>query len=234
MNQQPANNAFGKQRPSPNFDPKTEQPKVADTGAQLHEAASPSPENSIDEFTLSVDEVRTRLFDAGISKSKDSVQRYCREGTLDCLKLGMLQRYFATEESVDALIETLLQDIDADGSVQLHEAASNCDEEPSRLLSSPIMNAKSGNSALHEAANTRMQQDVAASSGELELFYREQIRVKDEQIRVKDEQIAAMLERDKETNYLIRELQGLVAKTFSMLPGTTDANIISSDEDVRS
>jgi hypothetical protein len=38
-------------------------------------------------------------------------------------------------------------------------------------------------------------------------FLREQIKVKDNQIAVKDEQIAAMLERDRETNILIRGLQ---------------------------
>lgn len=231
MNQQPSNNAFGRQRPSPDFDIKTETLQPATIGMQLHEAVSPSVDCSIEDFTLSVDEVLARLFNVGISKSKDTVQRYCREGTLTCLKLGMLRRYFATEESVDALIETLLQDVDADGSMQLHEDASNGNDEPLRLQPGQYPETKAENSSPHEAADTRMQKDAAASSGELELFYREQIRVKDEQIRVKDEQIAAMLERDRETNILVRELQGLVAKTFSMLPGNVETDTMRPSDD---
>ena len=191
---------------------------------QPNAAVSPAAQCSIDDYELSVEEVRTRLFESGISKSKDTIQRYCREGTLNCLKLGMLRRYFATEDSVDALIETLLQDVNVQNYMQLHEAASNGEKKP-MLLPGPLGgDHEQENPDLHEAARTRMQPDAAAPGGELEQFYREQIRVKDDQIRVKDEQIAAMLERDRETNILVRELQGLVAKTFSMLPGSVDAD----------
>ncbi len=42
-------------------------------------------------------------------------------------------------------------------------------------------------------------------------FLREQIEKKDTQLEKKDEQIAALLERDKETNHLIRGLQDILA-----------------------
>ena len=38
----------------------------------------------------------------------------------------------------------------------------------------------------------------------------DQLKTKDEQLKIKDTQIAAMLERDKETNFLIRGLQTLL------------------------
>lgn len=38
----------------------------------------------------------------------------------------------------------------------------------------------------------------------------DQLRTKDEQLKIKDTQIAAMLERDRETNFLIRGLQTLL------------------------
>ena len=47
-------------------------------------------------YPLSVEDMRTRLFALGISKSKDSIQRYCREGTLDCVKLGMFRLLVST------------------------------------------------------------------------------------------------------------------------------------------
>lgn len=54
-------------------------------------------------YPLWVDAIRSRLFKLGLSKSKDSIQRYCREGTLKCVKLGMLRRYYATDASVARL-----------------------------------------------------------------------------------------------------------------------------------
>ena len=50
-------------------------------------------------------------------------------------------------------------------------------------------------------------------------FLKGQINVKDEQIKVKDTQIAAMLERDRETNFLIRELQTQLSNTFRLVSG---------------
>ena len=48
-------------------------------------------------------------------------------------------------------------------------------------------------------------------SGEMINFLKNQIDEKDRQLRTKDEQIAAMLERDRETNVLIRGLQNILA-----------------------
>lgn len=179
------------------------------------DAAASRDDTPIDAYVLSVEEIRSRLLEVGLPKSKDTVQRYCREGTLNCLKLGMLRRYFATEDSVNALVENLQQDADAYNSMQLREGV---EHKPLQLQASESRKSQPNNDEAHEAASTRMQPDVGAPN-DLEGFYREQIRIKDDQIRVKDEQIAAMLERDRETNILVRELQGLVAKTFSMLPG---------------
>lgn len=222
---------------------------------QIDAAASIDP---YDLYPLSVDEIRSRLFSLGISKSKDSIQRYCREGTLDCVKLGMLRRYYATEVSVEALIETLMNDAAASDSTQLREGADSFMQLETPLLApvSPIPVAK--NNDLHEAAPSRMQADagvrggtqpdanastgtnVAAAARKDEVresarhvptsavadpgmvdFLKEQLKVKDEQIRVKDQQIAAMLERDRETNILIRGLQDRIGDAFGLLVSGT-------------
>ncbi len=70
----------------------------------------PPPHHALPDTPVSVDELLIRLHEIGIDKSKDTIQRYCREGDLDCEKLGMLRRYFATEVSVEKLIEKLQPD----------------------------------------------------------------------------------------------------------------------------
>ncbi len=289
----------------------------ARSGVQLHAAASGDPYR---DFPLSVDEIRSKLFAIGISKSKDTIQRYCREGTLDCVKLGMLRRFHATEASVASLIEVLKneasgvsddhRDAPADSFMPLHAGARSGMQDLLQLHAGaePVEvadNAENSDAAptrmqVHEGASTGMQahaavptsaqvhaavpnrgplrsradssgsdgvghadietperpvaetavdhhrdeQDAARSSqpfasahdarnerdtdhagtrptqpadtGMIE-FLKEQVRVKDDQIRVKDEQIAAMLERDRETNILIRGLQDRIGEAFGLL-----------------
>jgi len=74
-----------------------------------------------DDYTLSVDDARTRLIAQGIEKSPDTIQRYCRNGDLECAKLGILRRYFITEKSFEALVKKLQVDAPAPDSTQLHE-----------------------------------------------------------------------------------------------------------------
>jgi hypothetical protein len=49
----------------------------------------------------------------------------------------------------------------------------------------------------------------------------EQLKTKDEQLKIKDTQIAAMLERDRETNFLIRGLQTLLGLPDRRDPSTS-------------
>lgn len=83
----------------------------ADTAAydvvQLH--SSPT-----EEFTISVEQVREHFKAKGLSKSKDTIQRWCRNGDLSCQKQGLLGRYFTTESSLLALEKKLLPDMIAE------------------------------------------------------------------------------------------------------------------------
>ena len=83
---------------------------------QVHEASIPQTKN----YTISVDDIRIKLHGVGISKSKDTIQRYCRDGSLDCQKLGMFKRYFATEQSVEKLLEKIQSDATASNSTKVH------------------------------------------------------------------------------------------------------------------
>lgn len=87
--------------------------QVAADDVDLQDAAPTPTEN----YTISVLQVREHLKSKGLTKSKDTVQRWCREGDLDCQKLGVLGRYFTTETSLLTLEKKLLPDMIADGPV---------------------------------------------------------------------------------------------------------------------
>ena len=72
------------------------------------------PVTSPDEFTISVEHVREHLRKKGLTKSKDTVQRWCRTGALSCQKRGVFGRYFTTEASLLKLEQKLLPDMIAE------------------------------------------------------------------------------------------------------------------------
>ena len=177
------------------------------------------PHPELKDYTFSVEEVLMRLREVGIEKSKDTIQRYCREGDLDCQKLGMFRRYFATEASLELLIEKFQPDADALTSTQVHEGTDVEElEEPQVLEAAPIRDVIENHDP-HAGASTRVQTDEGAAGNSLVEFSKDEIRVKNKQLEVKDEQIAAMLERDHETNILIRGLQDRFGDAFALLIG---------------
>lgn len=113
MNEQ---SQFGNQRPEPSFGNAfvvTEhitKDSIIDT-MQVHAAAPRGVQMLLQtdelpkDYSVSVEEIRLLLFENGIEKSKDAIQRYCREDRLDAVKLGLLRRYFATPLSVQHLLE---------------------------------------------------------------------------------------------------------------------------------
>ena len=74
----------------------------------------------------------------------------------------------------------------------------------------------------HEPASTRTQPHQPEYTSDMLDFLKGQITVKDDQIKVKDSQIAAMLERDRETNFLIRELQTQLSSTVQLIAGASE------------
>ena len=89
--------------------------------SHMQEAAAAEPvmqghaSSPIEYYTISVQQVRDHLRSKGLIKSKDTIQRWCRAGDLDCQKLGVLGRYFTTETSLLALEQKLLPDMIAEG-----------------------------------------------------------------------------------------------------------------------
>ena len=165
---------IGAARPAPSFAPakNTAQqslPAVAASARsgvqepkQVSEPASLSPASDGPDYTISVDEVLIRLHELGINKSKDTIQRYCREGDLDCEKLGMFRRYFATEHSVEKLIEKLEPDVDAVTSKRVHEAVPERFEKPIEPHASASSRDNAETKDLQKPARDNMQLDEVA------------------------------------------------------------------------
>lgn len=132
-----------------------------DDGVQADAPVPISPVEEGSEYTVSVEEVLTRLHNLGIDKSKDTIQRYCREGDLACEKLGMLRRYFATESSVEKLIEKLQPDADAFTNTQVHEAAPERIEQDAQLHATAPIRDNAENNNPHQPASSDTQVNEA-------------------------------------------------------------------------
>lgn len=178
-------------------------------GAAVRTETQGQHDNSDENFTISVEQVREHLRSKGLHKSKDTVQRWCREGDLTCQKRGVLNRYFTTEASLKKLEEKLLPDMVAEGAGELKqtpdpvsqqyaaadEAASN-----STLVHAPVdTDARSSTqrqlqqyAAVIDPTEQTEQSELVASSNSDEVAHlREQLKSKDSEIEFLREEIRA-------------------------------------------
>lgn len=139
--------------------------------------------------TVPVEDAALLFAKAGVPRSPRSVRRYCERGHLDCVRIdteNAQEQYVITAASIERRITELKQIQSTTGSVR----------------PSPDMSGFS--------------RPGPATSGQTELveILKDQIKRKDDQITVKDGQIAALnrtldqtIERDRETNVLLKLLQ---------------------------
>ena len=175
-------------------------------------------------YPLSLDDV-SRLFDeAGLPRNVRTLQRYCAAGRLDCIKeetaTGLA--YFVDPLSADRAIKQLAQLHGLTDEVR-HSATSEetphsvaHDAEPSPTPDAPRPSA-ADRDEVTEIIPERQSAPEPDTSGLVAVLERENANLREQgeffrhQIEVKDTQIAALLERDKETNYLVRGLQTMLA-----------------------
>lgn len=188
-------------------------------------SADTSPSKPPEAFTVSVDEVRLRLHNHGIDKSKDTIQRYCREGSLNCQKLGLMRRYFATEESVETLIEKLQQDVPASGSMQVHadaddefddEMQMHAPAEDTNLVADKVLHGPAStvtqvhadersNSSASDHVVALLNQQIDSLNGQVG-FLREELVDRRQQAKALQDVIAGMKDQSK-ANLLNAETQ---------------------------
>lgn len=212
-----------------------------DEAVQLH---TPAPHVSLKkeevsapgDYTISVEQVRDHLRQKGLIKSKDTIQRWCRTGDLDCRKMGLLNRFFTTEASLKTLEEKLLPDLIADqvGSMQSHEGAGSS-ASTSMQIGAAEQDAEDSKMHLHEdvseGARSGVQADQAtpapAPNGVQHVSVSASVEVAE--LRAKVEGLKSQLEQAQEiTKFLKDEIisargqRGDVVKIAEQMLGTLE------------
>ena len=176
------------------------------------------------EYPLTLEDV-SRLFDeAGLPRNVRTLQRYCAAGRLDCIKeetaTGLA--YFVDPVSVERAIKQLAQLHGLTDEVR-HSATSEemphtvaHDAEPSPTPDTPRPSAADRDKGTETIAE-RQSAPEPDTSGLVAVLERENVGLREQneflrrQVDVKDTQIDALLERDKETNSIVRGLQTMLA-----------------------
>ena len=166
----------------------------------------PRPDANADEraYALTVEEALLRYEAAGHSRTARALQKYCARGDLDCIKEDTEygQRYRITPASVVRHLEQIEQVSQAKGRDQSRTDASVRPPEAEQLIE------KTDEPTIREqprpdASDTRYVEQLEKENA----YLREQNDKKDRQLERRDTQIEAMIERDRETNILIKGLQ---------------------------
>jgi len=176
------------------------------------------------EYPLTLDDVSHLFDEAGLPRNARTLQRYCAAGRLDCIKeetaTGLA--YFVDPASVERAIKQLAQLHSLTDEVR-HSATSEemphhvaQDAEPLITPDAPRPSAADRDNVV-EIISERQSASEVDKSGLVVVLERENALLREQkdfyrnQVEVKDTQIAALLERDKETNYLVRGLQTMLA-----------------------
>lgn len=166
----------------------------------------PRPVANRDEqaYTLTVDEAAALYEQAGFARTMRAIQKYCARGDLDCIREQTTygERFRIKPASVARHIEQI---------EQLSQANRRDHSRPdANVRTNSIEPALPQNDEPSVREQPRPDGVDNRYVGQLEsenAFLRDQIGRKDRQIEQRDNQIEAMIERDRETNILIEQLQ---------------------------
>ena len=180
--------------------------RPAATGLDVSRPAATTGET---DYILTIEQVADLYAKAGHARTIRSLQRYCAVGHLDCHKkqttLGDM--YVVTPQSVArhiAQIEELKSaDMVATGHDLSRQVATHVAAEPSTQTSEPPQ-ATTGDMSRYVA---RLELEIEQAKDDRD-FLREQIDRK-------DKTIDALIERDRETNFLVRGLQEMLSPLLS-------------------
>jgi hypothetical protein len=205
--------------------------------ATSHDAPRPAATGGDSDFTLTIDEVAERYAKAGHPRTIRTLQRYCVSGHLDAQKVATTlgDKYLVTPQSVArhiAQIEELnaLDMVATDRDQPRPVATSTQSKELAEISATPTVpvddtqrQAATPGDTARQAVTTesdlshyveRLEREVEIAKDERD-FYREQAKEERsfyrEQIDRKDKTIDSLLERDRETNILVRGLQEMLS-----------------------
>jgi hypothetical protein len=198
-----------------------------ESAATGHDQPRPAATSGDNDFTLTIEEVAERYQNAGHPRTIRSLQRYCVNGHLDAKKVATTlgDKFLVTPQSVARhiaqIIELSEQDSVATGRDQSRPAAADRDErrqpttgvtqDGSQQNAQPTPPAPIDTPRPAVTAAPGMSRYVERLEREVEMAQDERDFLR-EQIDRKDKTIDSLLERDRETNFLIRGLQDLIPR----------------------
>ena len=167
------------------------------------------------DFTLSIEQVSERYAGAGHPRTIRTLQRYCASGHLDAQKIATTlgDKYLVTPLSVARHIAQIQElgalDIVATGRDETRPVATAVAPE-APALNHDAQSASGGDMARHATTpETDLSRYVVRLEREVEQAKDERDFLR-EQIDRKDRTIDSLIERDRETNFLIRGLQNVI------------------------
>ncbi len=174
----------------------------------------PRPVANADEqaYTLTVEDAAALYEAAGHARTMRAIQKYCFRGDLTAVReqTNYGERYRITPESVARHIEQIEQ------LSQTHRREQSRSDAAIRLPEIAEQPAKNEEASVREQSRPDANDDRYMAQLESEnAFLRQQNDKKDQQLERRDRQIEAMIERDRETNIIMKEL----GERIPMLPG---------------
>lgn len=178
----------------------------------------PRPVATDRDFTLSIEDVAERYASAGHPRTIRTLQRYCASGHLDCQKIATTlgDKYYVAPFSVARHIAQINEVIAftqrTTGRDQPRPAAADVAHQSAQEMP-PQPHATTGDE-LRPVATGRADEEVQRANAAANA--RAMQRLEDEndflreQIDRKDKTIDALIERDRETNFLVRGLQEML------------------------
>jgi hypothetical protein len=165
----------------------------------------PRPDANADEraYTLTVEEAAALYEAAGHARTMRAIQKYCFRGDLTAIREQTTygERYRITPESIARHIEQI---------EQLSQARGREQPRPDASVRAPEIvgeSDKSDGPTVREQPRPDATDDRFVAQLESEnAFLRAQNDKKDQQLERRDRQIEAMIQRDQETNFLIKRL----------------------------
>jgi len=192
----------------------------------------PRPDANTDEraYALTVDEALSRYEAAGHGRTARALQKYCARGDLDCIKEDTEygQRYRITPASVARHLEQIEQVSQAKGHDQSRtDAAIRLPEADQHMERNDEPTVR--DQPRPDASDTRYTEQLERENA----YLREQNDKKDQQLERRDSQIEAMIERDRETNILIKGLQERIPQLGQAETRSAPARFDERDQEVR-
>ena len=176
---------------------------------------------SPDAYTLTIEETAVRYEHAGHPRTIRSIQRYCAQGHLDCLRQQTTygDKYMITPESVARHIAQIAELASATGRDETRHVATGRSSETTPEPSDDRPRQDATGRDVSPPAGERGREVAPQISDRYVARLEDEVIFLRDQITKKDTQIAEQSVRAGETNILIKGLQELV---LALQPGRSD------------